>query len=66
MRAFFPLTFGSLVLARSLSAGVPTKIAWKPFYNNLPPPSLKGPGGLKWKTRRTPDEDNDPRFPDFW
>jgi hypothetical protein len=28
--------------------------------------SLKGPGGLKWKTRRTPDEDNDPRFPDFW
>jgi len=28
--------------------------------------SLKGPDGLKWKTRRTPDEDNDPRFPDFW
>jgi hypothetical protein len=28
--------------------------------------TLKGPGGLKWKTRRTPDEDNDPRFPDFW
>ena len=27
---------------------------------------LKGPGGLKWKTRRSPDEDNDPRFPKFW
>lgn len=28
--------------------------------------SLKGPGGFKWKTRRSPDADNDPRFPDFW
>ena len=28
--------------------------------------TLTGPSGLKWKTRRTPDEDNDPRFPDFW
>ena len=28
--------------------------------------SLSGPGGLKWKTRRTPNADNDPRFPDFW
>ena len=28
--------------------------------------SLKGPGGLKWKTRRSSDDDNDPRFPDFW
>jgi len=26
--------------------GVPTKIAWKPFYSNLPPPALKGPGGF--------------------
>lgn len=26
--------------------GVPTKIAWKPFYSQLPPPALKGPGGF--------------------
>ena len=26
--------------------GVPTKIAWKPFYSNLPPPALRGPGGF--------------------
>jgi len=26
--------------------GVPTKISWKPFYSNLPPPALKGPGGF--------------------
>lgn len=25
---------------------MPTKIAWKPFYSNLPPPALKGPGGF--------------------
>lgn len=27
-------------------SGVPTKIAWKPFYSNLPPPALRGPGGF--------------------
>lgn len=26
--------------------GVPTKISWKPFYSNLPPPALRGPGGF--------------------
>jgi len=26
--------------------GVPTKINWKGFYSNLPPPALKGPGGF--------------------
>lgn len=26
--------------------GVPTKIAWKPFYGTLPPPALKGPGSF--------------------
>ena len=25
---------------------MPTKIAWKPFYSNLPPPALRGPGGF--------------------
>lgn len=28
------------------AAGVPTKINWKGFYSNLPPPALKGPGGF--------------------
>lgn len=27
--------------------GVPTKIAWKPFYSSLPPPALRGPGGFE-------------------
>jgi len=27
--------------------GVPTKIAWRQFYQNLPPPALRGPGGFK-------------------
>ena len=26
--------------------GVPTKVAWKPFYSQLPPPALRGPGGF--------------------
>ena len=26
---------------------MPTKIAWKQFYQNLPPPALRGPGGFK-------------------
>jgi len=26
--------------------GVPTKISWRPFYSNLPQPSLRGPGGF--------------------
>ena len=28
------------------SAGVAVKIEWKPFYSNLPPPMLRGPGGF--------------------
>ena len=38
----------SAPLAPSLAppAGVPTKISWKPFYSNLPPPALRGPGGF--------------------
>ena len=28
------------------AVGVPTKIAWKPFYSSLPHPALKGPGGF--------------------
>jgi len=31
--------------ARPLT-GVPTKILYKPFYANLPPPALRGPGGF--------------------
>lgn len=26
--------------------GTPDKILWKPFINELPPPSLRGPGGF--------------------
>lgn len=26
--------------------GVPVKVEWKPFYSNLPPPMLRGPGGF--------------------
>ena len=28
--------------------------------------TLSGPDGFSWKTSRTPDAENDPRFPDFW
>jgi len=28
------------------SVGVPTKIAWKPFYGSLPPPMIRGPGSF--------------------
>ena len=36
----------SRLLPTSSLPGCPTKIQWKPFYNNLPPPPLRGPGGF--------------------
>ena len=36
----------SHLLPTSSLPGCPTKIQWKPFYNNLPPPPLRGPGGF--------------------
>ena len=40
------LRFFSRLLPTSSLPGCPTKIQWKPFYNNLPPPPLRGPGGF--------------------
>ena len=40
------LRFSSRLLPTSSLPGCPTKIQWKPFYNNLPPPPLRGPGGF--------------------
>ena len=41
-----PLTSAAHLVQGVDHLGVPTKIAWKPFYSNLPPPALKGPGGF--------------------
>ena len=55
------------IVASCVVLAVISTASWKTsFHAGDSSSKLTGPGGLKWKMRRTPDEHNDPRFPDFW